>query len=252
METLADRIARDGPVHELDAIGWAIRLAKRIEALHQLGVAHGSVSPACILTAGQDRNARAYLADVQHTTPTPAYQSPERIMGGNISMADDVWALASTLYALLTGQSPFAGSSDAEVRQRILAASPAPLAVFDVGDDDLQHILDRSFARDMLAPAALAFKRQMRAFHAGTREDRRRQIALRQGFGLLGCGLGSFVVAQILNVCGSLILKGLFKQLVIVLRVAFYLPHLAEMAPPPSPSSLVRWCRPLAATAPGT
>ena len=148
METLAERITRDGPVNELDAIGWAIRLAKRLEALHVLGVAHGSVSPACILTTGQDRSARAYLADVQHTMATPAYQSPERILGGDISTADDAWALSATLYALLTGQSPFAGNGDAEVRQKILAAAPAPLAVFDVGDDDLQHILDRAFARD--------------------------------------------------------------------------------------------------------
>ncbi len=86
---------------------------------------------------------------MQHTSATPAYQSPERILGGDISTADDVWALASTLYALLTGQSPFAGGSDGEVRQKILAASPAPLAVFDVGDDDLQHILDRAFAREI-------------------------------------------------------------------------------------------------------
>ncbi len=148
METLAERIARDGPVNELDAIGWAIRLAKRLEALHALGVAHGSVSPACIIAAGQDRNARAYLADVQHTTSTPAFQSPERILGGDISAADDVWALASTLYSLLTGQTPFQGANDAEVRQKILAAAPAPLAVFDVGDDDLQHILDNAFARE--------------------------------------------------------------------------------------------------------
>src|SRR6185295_7577024 len=133
----------------LDAIGWAIRLAKRLEALHALGVAHGSVSPTCVIAAGQDRNARAYLAEVQHTSPSPAYQSPERILGGDISAADDVWAVAATLYALLTGQSPFAGGSDAEVRQKIMAASPAPLAVFDVGDDDLQHILDRAFAREM-------------------------------------------------------------------------------------------------------
>jgi hypothetical protein len=167
VETLAERIQRDGPVSELDAIGWAIRLAKRLEALHGLGVAHGSVSPACIIAAGQDRNARAYLADVQHTSPSPAYQSPERILGGDISQADDVWALAATLYALLTGQSPFSGASDAEVRQKILAASPAPLAVFDVGDDDLQHILDACFAREMprRTSSVTAFRRALEEWH---------------------------------------------------------------------------------------
>jgi hypothetical protein len=167
VETLAERIARDGPVNELDAIGWAIRLAKRLEALHQLGVAHGSVSPACIIAAGQDRNARAYLADVQHTTSTPAFQSPERILGGDISAADDVWALGSTLYALLTGQTPFQGVNDAEVRQKILAATPAPLAVYDVGDDDLQHILDNAFAREFgkRTTSIGAFRRALEEWH---------------------------------------------------------------------------------------
>ena len=167
METLAERITRDGPVNELDAIGWAIRLAKRLETLHVLGVAHGSVSPACILAAGQDRNARAYLADLQHTTPSPPYQSPERLLGGDISTADDVWALAATLYALLTGQSPFSGATDAEIRQKILAASPAPLAVFDVGDDDLQHILDHAFAREIArrTVVAAAFRRALEEWH---------------------------------------------------------------------------------------
>jgi hypothetical protein len=167
VETLAERIARDGPVSELDAIGWAIRLAKRLEGLHALGVAHGSVSPACILAAGQDRNARAYLADVQRTTPTLAYQSPERILGGDISGADDVWALAATLYALLTGQSPYAGGNDAEIRQKILAATPPPLAVYDIGDDDLQHILDHAFAREIGRRTAgiTALRRALEEWH---------------------------------------------------------------------------------------
>jgi hypothetical protein len=167
VETLADRIARDGPVSELDAIGWAIRLAKRIETLHMLGVSHGSVSPACVLTEGRDRNARAYLADLQHTKASLVFQSPERIQGGDLSAADDVWALGVTLYALLTGQNPFAGANDAEARQKILAASPPPLAVFDVGDDDLQHIIDRVFARELASrtASAVAFRRSLEEWH---------------------------------------------------------------------------------------
>jgi protein kinase-like protein len=148
VETLDDRIARDGPVKELDAVGWAIRLAKRLEALHSLGVAHGSVSPACILTAGADRTSRAFLADVQVTTSSVAFQSPERLLGGDLSPADDTWAVACTLYAALTGTSPFAGGSDAETKQKILGGQPAPLAVYDVGDDDLQHIIDTALLRE--------------------------------------------------------------------------------------------------------
>ncbi len=148
VETLDDRIARDGPIKELDAVGWAIRLAKRLEALHSLGVAHGSVSPACILTAGADRTSRAYIADVQHTTSSIPFQSPERVLGGDLSPADDAWAVACTLYTALTGTSPFAGANDAETKQKILGGQPAPLAVYDVGDDDLQHILDTALLRE--------------------------------------------------------------------------------------------------------
>ncbi len=43
METLAALVERDGPLNELDAVGWVIRLAKRLEELHRLGVAHGGV-----------------------------------------------------------------------------------------------------------------------------------------------------------------------------------------------------------------
>jgi hypothetical protein len=149
VKTLADRIARDGPVNELDAVGWAIRLAKRLEALHTLGVAHGSVSPACIVSSAVERTSKGYLADVQFTTGMPAFQSPERIVGGDLSPADDTWAVAATLYTALTGKAPFEGANEGEIRQKIIAAAPAPLAVYDVGDDDLQHIIDLAFAREI-------------------------------------------------------------------------------------------------------
>jgi Protein kinase domain len=167
VETLDDRIARDGPVKELDAVGWAIRLAKRLEALHSLGVAHGSVSPACILTSGADRTSRAYIADVQLTTSSLAFQSPERVLGGDLSPADDTWAVACTLYTALTGTSPFAGANDSETKQKILGGSPAPLAVFDVGDDDLQHILDNALLRELTerTSTVTALRRSLEEWH---------------------------------------------------------------------------------------
>jgi hypothetical protein len=149
VETLADRVAREGPFNELDAVGWAIRLAKRIESMHALGVIHGSVSPQCVLLEGKDRTALAYLVDVRRTSSGPGYHSPERSAGGGLSQADDTWAVACTLYAALTGGPPFAGATDAETRQKILNSTPAPLAVFDVGDDDLQRVLDDAFAREI-------------------------------------------------------------------------------------------------------
>ncbi|HEY4120999.1 MAG TPA: hypothetical protein VGM56_24215 [Byssovorax sp.] len=148
MESLAKRIERDGALNELDAVGWVVRLAKRLEALHKHGVFHGSVSPAVIETMGASRTSPGRFSDLRTTTTTLAFHSPERVFGGDLSAADDVWAVAATLYALLTGTSPFLGVNDAETRQKIVAASPPPLAVFDVGDDELQHVIDSAFERD--------------------------------------------------------------------------------------------------------
>lgn len=167
METLADRISRDGPLNELDAVGWAIRLAKRIEALHALGVAHGSISPACVVTTAVDRSSKGVLVDVRRIPSRLAYQSPERAAGGDLSPTDDVWAIAATLYEMLTATSAFGGVNDVETRQRLSAASPAPLAVFDVGDDDLQHIIDSAFQREPAARIrnAAALRKALEEWH---------------------------------------------------------------------------------------
>lgn len=148
VETLAERIARDGPLNELDAVGWILRLARRIEVMHALGAAHGSITPACFTTESVDRNGRAALVDVRKARSQLAYQSPEQVRGDVASVRDDVWGLGATLYAALTGGAPFSAGSDDELRQKILSHSPAPLAVFDVGDDELQRILDSALARE--------------------------------------------------------------------------------------------------------
>jgi len=148
VETLADRIARDGPLNELDAVGWAIRLARRLEMVHLAGGTHGKVSPECVSTDGVDRSARGVLRDAGGLAHELGYQSPERVSGGAPSAADDAWGVMATLYTILTGSPPFAASTEEELRSKILGSVAPPLAVFDVGDDNLQQILDDALARE--------------------------------------------------------------------------------------------------------
>ena len=85
-----------------------------------------SVSPACIIAAGQDRNARAYLADVQHTTSSPAYHSPERILGRrHLRGRRCLGPLGHRSTPCSPGRAPSPATHDAEIRQKILAAAPA-------------------------------------------------------------------------------------------------------------------------------
>lgn len=129
-------------------MGWVIRLAKRIEELHRMGVAHGGLSPSCIVADGPHASGRGELADVRHTAIRPPYHAPERLEGAGISPDDDTWAIAVTLYFLVTGVLPFPGATTAQVLRRMQGSPPAPLAVFDAGDDALQQLIDRFLQRD--------------------------------------------------------------------------------------------------------
>lgn len=148
METLADWIRQKGPLTPPEAAGWAIRLAKHVESLHEHGVAHGNVSPACVLMGSSDPKTPGFMSDVRKTTESVPYHSPERVRGGQLSPADDAWAIAATLYTALTAAPPFVGANDAELKQQVLKGAPAPLAVYGVEDDGLDRLLSAAFNPD--------------------------------------------------------------------------------------------------------
>lgn len=147
METLAALIARDGKLGSFEAAGWAMRLAKRLEVTHQQGLVHGNVSAYCLLVESANPLTRGILIDVPRVAE-PTYRSPERATSGATSQEDDVWALGVTLFYAITGQMPFQGNSDAEVRQRTLVGPPR-LARYGVTDMGLQSVFDQLFAKDL-------------------------------------------------------------------------------------------------------
>ncbi len=149
MEKLATYIVREGPLSAHDAVGWIARLAATLEPIHGLRVSHGRVSAKALQIEAPDCTTEGFLLDTADLTDDPAYYSMERTEGGTRSPANDVWAVGVTLYQLLTGTLPFPGTTARAVKRRLLGPPPAPLAVFDVGDDRLQRILDRLFARDL-------------------------------------------------------------------------------------------------------
>ena len=146
MKTLAARIERDGALKGADAVGWVIRLAKRIEEIHALGDVHGRISPECVRIGGDGGTLPGWFVELQPRNLI-GYRSPERAAGGGPSRRDDTWAVAATLYQALTGTVPYVAENDAELLER-MAAAPPPLAVFDAGDDQLQAIIDRALTRD--------------------------------------------------------------------------------------------------------
>lgn len=136
-ETAGERLRRDGPFPSAEAlrvvreIGWALAYA------HAMGLVHRDVTLENILI--ERATGRALLADfgiaaevaregAASLVGTPHYLAPELIRGEPATPASDLYALAVTMWTLLSGRFPFTGADDAAVLLQHVTADPPLLA----------------------------------------------------------------------------------------------------------------------------
>jgi serine/threonine protein kinase len=126
-QSLAQKLA-NGPLPPREAAALLAKVAEAIEYAHGRGVIHRDLKPANILVdqAGDPRVTDFGLAkklegDSDLTGSgvilgTPSYMPPEQAGSrrGTVGPAADVYALGSTLYALVTGRPPFEAATPAD------------------------------------------------------------------------------------------------------------------------------------------
>lgn len=134
--SLAQQLARRGPLVLADLARLADDVTAGLAALHAAGIVHRDIKPSNILI---DPGGTAALADFglaradrysAITEPgqvvgTLDYLAPELIRGAAPSPASDCYALACVLYEALTGAPPFGGRSFFEVGIGHLEDAPA-------------------------------------------------------------------------------------------------------------------------------
>ena len=138
-ESLRDRLRREGPLPEPEALRITRSLADALERARRMGVVHRDVKPGNVLLtrAGVPKLMDLGLAKgpidlglTQHgaTVGTPQYIAPEQALDPRkADTRSDIYSLGATLYAMLTGRPPFDGTTLAEVLTKVLYEVPAPV-----------------------------------------------------------------------------------------------------------------------------
>jgi serine/threonine-protein kinase len=169
-ESLADRLARVGPLDETMAADIAWQIADALDYAHHQGVVHRDIKPSNILLA---TDGRALLTDfgvalalddpaltrTGHTVGTPAYMAPEQANGAAVDGRADLYSLGVVLYQMVTGRTPFRGNTPQVLHAHVYDPPPAPSTIARVSPG-MEAIILRALAKDpperFLTGAAMA------------------------------------------------------------------------------------------------
>jgi serine/threonine-protein kinase len=122
---LLSNTLRRGPLPWQQAVAICAQLTSALQAAHDHGIVHRDVKPANVMLTRTgvkvlDFGISAVIGEVQTADSgvlfgTAAYLAPERLIGGQITAAADVYAAGLVLYQCLAGRLPWLASSITEM-----------------------------------------------------------------------------------------------------------------------------------------
>lgn len=163
-ETLAQKLAREGPLELSAALDILLPIIDALAAVHESGVLHRDVKPANILLSrAVDGSLVPKLVDfgiallpdaMPEAGPavgplgTPHYMSPEQARGAEIDERSDQFSLMSVFYETLAGREPFRGDTVESVLAQVARAKfPRLPAVRSPMPRELERVFARATAR---------------------------------------------------------------------------------------------------------
>ncbi|HZB47060.1 MAG TPA: serine/threonine-protein kinase, partial [Pyrinomonadaceae bacterium] len=145
--SLRDVIAREAPLDPARAVSVMMQVAAATSAAHEAGIIHRDLKPGNIfvvqrphaphivkvldygiakLAAGEDGSPHDTLTGAGVMIGTPRYMSPEQCDSAPLTPASDVYSMGVILYELLTGQTPFTGTTPLSLALKHSAEVPRP------------------------------------------------------------------------------------------------------------------------------
>ena len=159
-ETLAERVAKRGPLPPREASRVLQEVAAALAAAHGQGVVHRDVKPGNILLERGTGRAMvtdfgiARVADGGDTTAgellgTPEYMSPEQAAGEAVDARSDLYALGVVGYYMVSGQLPFTAPTVQGVLAKQLTQAPTSVESVAAGiPRSLANAIDTCLIKD--------------------------------------------------------------------------------------------------------
>ncbi len=176
-KTLRHVVESRGALDPLDAAKVMVMAAEGIDAAHRLGIVHRDLKPENVMLLDDPGGGvrvkvldfgiaklKNSEADQGYTQPgfvigTPAWMSPEQLLGETLDPRSDVYSLGLVAFSLLTGEHAFTGASEqAEMMARI---TTPPRTLTELRPDvqwppELLRLFERTFSRTLSERPATA------------------------------------------------------------------------------------------------
>ena len=163
-ESLAERLASQGPLAPLDAARMLEEVALALDYAHTRGVIHRDIKPENILLERGSNSAVVTdfgIARLMEAAPATAtgqvlgtvhYMSPEQVLGERVDGRSDVYSLGVVGFKAVTGQLPFdSRSATAVLVEHVMKEPPKVRSIGPGVPEQLAAIIDRCLLKD---PAA--------------------------------------------------------------------------------------------------
>lgn len=166
--TLSDYIKKEGALEPEFAVNLAMQICDGLSHAHSHNVLHRDLKPNNVmlvpLAAGEHHLrvldfglAKLFAEDEQadhltktgETVGTPAYMSPEQVMGKKLSPRSDIYSLGCLMYHCLTGFVPFGGATKMETMLKQLNDPPPPFSEYDIDvSERLEELVMQLLSKD--------------------------------------------------------------------------------------------------------
>jgi serine/threonine protein kinase len=182
--TLEGLLATRGKLSPEDSVAIGLQLCDSLDALHRAAFVHRDLKPSNIfIVRDRDGAERLKLLDfgivqvpsaeqdkltgIGALIGTPAYMSPERLLGLDSDHSTDIYGLGATLFECLTGRLPYEGNYPSVLLQACSTDGKVPRVTDHVPEigKELALVIAKAIARkpEDRVPTALEFGRALYA-----------------------------------------------------------------------------------------